>query len=101
MEKEELVPADDFCSYHQVSWSFITSLEEAGLIQITRIEQQQFIPSEQLRELERLVRFHTELQINSEGIAAIAHLLDRMNEMHKELLTIRQKLELYEPWSGD
>lgn len=97
MEQEELVPADDFCSYHQVSWSFITSLEEAGLIQITRIEQQQFIPSEQLKELEKLVRFHTELEINSEGIAAIAHLLDRMNDMHKELTGLKQKLQFYEP----
>ncbi|MDB5231395.1 MAG: hypothetical protein JWN76_2200 [Chitinophagaceae bacterium] len=96
MEENELIPADDFCSYHQVSWAFITSLEDAGIIEIKRVEQQHFIQSEQLKELEKLVRLHTELEINSEGIAAIAHLLQRMNELHRELLTVRQKLQFYE-----
>lgn len=95
MEKEEFLPANDFCTYHHVSYSFISGLEQAGLIEIATIEDQQYLHQDQLREVEKLVRMHTELEINMEGIEAIAHLLHRMKQMQQELKTLQLRLQLY------
>ena len=39
----------EFCSCHQVQYSFINSLSETGLLKITVIEEDEFIDREQLR----------------------------------------------------
>jgi hypothetical protein len=96
MEKADLIAADDFCIHHEVSWSFITALHEAGLIEITTIEERPFLPADYLSEVEKLVRLHTDLNINPEGVEAIAHMLQRMKEMQQELHVLRQRLKLYE-----
>lgn len=96
MEREDLISAEDFCTHHQISFSFIATLQEAGLIEITTMEERQFLPADYLGEVERLVRLHTDLDINPEGVEAIAHLLQRMKEMQKEMQALRQRLRLYE-----
>jgi hypothetical protein len=96
MERTDLIPAEDFCMHHHISYSFIATLQEAGLIEITTVEERQFLPADYMNEIERLVRLHTDLDINPEGVEAIAHLLQRMREMQQELHTLRQRLKLYE-----
>jgi hypothetical protein len=96
MEREDLVPANDFCTYHQISYSFISSLSDAGLVEVTVIEEQQYLKQDQLQDIEKLVRMHTQLDINPEGIEAITHLLQRMADMQQELRTLQQRLDIYE-----
>ena len=38
MENDELIPAEDFCMYHNIEYSFISSLEDSGLIRVTAVE---------------------------------------------------------------
>jgi chaperone modulatory protein CbpM len=96
MDREDLIPANEFCTYHHISYSFISSLNEAGLIEVTVIEEQQYLKQEQIKDLEKLVRLHTELDINPEGVEAIAHLLQRLSDMQQELRSLQQRLDLYE-----
>ena len=96
MAPQDLISANDFCLYHQVSYRFITSLEEAGLIEITTIEQESYLHLEQLGEIERMSRLHNDLGINAEGVDAIFHLLQKMNSLQKELKELKQRLALYE-----
>ena len=65
---ENLIPADEFCLTHNIDVSFIRSLQETGLIEITTIEETTYIHSSQLHELERIVHLYFELDINLEGI---------------------------------
>ena len=46
--------------------------------------------------LEKLVRLHYHLDINVEGIDAITNLLQRMANMHHEILQLKSRLQLYE-----
>jgi len=39
---------------------------------------------------------HTDLQINMEGVAVIAQLLDRMDEMQAKMDRLQNRLNLYE-----
>ena len=96
MPDEQLIIAEEFCAGHQIEISFISSLHEFGLIEITLIEEKQFIAESQLPKLEKLVRMHYDLEINIEGIDAIANLLERINRIQKENNILKNKLRLYE-----
>src|ERR1035437_4836983 len=96
MHKEHLISAIEFCTNHEIEISFISSLHETGLIEIVRIEENEYIDEGQLLQLEEIVRFYYDLGINLEGIETINHLLDRMNGMQDELITLRNRLRLYE-----
>lgn len=96
MELENLVSTDEFCINHQIEISFVSSLHEFGLIEITTIEEKTFIDASQMQKLEKIVRLYYEMDINIEGIEAITHLLQRVNSMQNEITTLRNRLGLYE-----
>jgi hypothetical protein len=96
METEYLISLNDFCAIHDIEVSFISSLNETGLIEITTIEKTDFLDVEQLQQLEKYIRFYYELGINPEGIESIQHLLERVNDLHNEITTLRNRLRLYE-----
>ncbi len=96
MNKEKLIRANDFCANHQIEISFISSLQENGLIEITTIEETGYIQENQLQKLERMVRLYRELDINIEGIDTINHLLQRIIDMQNENNALRNRLRLYE-----
>jgi hypothetical protein len=96
MKTEYLIAIDEFCSNHNVEISFITSLQHSGLIEITLVEESYFIEPDQLPQLEKFTRLFYEMDINVEGIETIAHLLQRMNNMHDELTSLRNRLRFYE-----
>ena len=96
MENPQLISADDFCVHHQVEYSFINSLEQFGLIEITTIEENRFINTDSLSELEKFVRLHYDLDINMEGIEAITYLLEKVKGLQNEINYLRNKLNLYE-----
>jgi hypothetical protein len=96
MQTEYLVAIDEFCTKHNIEVSFISSLQETGLIEITMVDDAAFIQLEQLQEIEKFIRFYYELDINIEGIETISHLLHRVNELQKEIVALRNKVGLYE-----
>ncbi len=96
METEKMISASEFCIYHNVELSFIYSLKEAGLIDVTSIEEKIFVPVNQLKHLEKLMRLKHELDINVEGIETITYLLQRINIMQQHILQLNNKLAFYE-----
>jgi hypothetical protein len=93
---KKLIPACEFCVNHDIGVSFIQSLQETGLIEITTIEETGYIPASQLQELEKIVHLYYDLDINLEGIETINHLLRRINNMQEEITALRNRLRLYE-----
>lgn len=95
MSSEELIEANEFCSYHHIEYTFICSLEEAGLLECKLINEQKFISHDQLLQLEKMIRMYQELDINVAGIEAIINMLSRMQEMQVEIQQLRNKLRFY------
>ncbi len=87
-----LIAVEQFCTYYNVEFSFIESLNELGLIEIIPLNDQHFLPHEQLKELEKMIRLHYDLDINMAGIDAIAHLLTRINNLQQELNSLKNSL---------
>jgi hypothetical protein len=99
MGTEYLIAVDEFCASHNIEISFISSLHQSGLIEITTIQNSGFIEADQLRQLEKYIRLYYELDINLEGIETIDHLLLHINSMQDEIRSLRNRLRLYE--TGD
>jgi hypothetical protein len=96
MNKGNMILADEFCTSHNIEISFISSLQDAGLIEITTVKETEYIHESQLNELEKIVHLYYELDINLEGIETVIHLLHRINEMHDEITLLKNRLRLYE-----
>ena len=96
MQTEYLIAIDEFCAKHEIEVSFISSLQQTGLIEITTIEEVGFIPVDQIQQLEKFMRFYYELDINLEGIETISHLLKRVTDLQEEIIELRNRLGLYE-----
>ena len=93
---QNLIAANEFCRHHNIEISFIYSLHEYGLIEITNLEDTVFIDSSELSELEKFLRLHYELNINLEGIDAISHLLKKLETMQEEMNQLNNRLRFFE-----
>jgi hypothetical protein len=96
METEDLIPTEQFCKHYNIEFSFISSLSEFGLIEIITVQETHYISKEQVKDLEKMIRMHYELDINPEGIDAITHLLEKVDSLNNELTTLKNRLKLYE-----
>jgi chaperone modulatory protein CbpM len=96
MTKAHLIPASDFCVYYNVEYTFISSLQEAGLVEITVLNETTYIPQTELQKLEKMIHLHHDLEINIAGIEAITHLLERVAQMQDDVQGLRNRLRLYE-----
>lgn len=91
----ELITITEYCANSNVDLSFIIALEQSGLITLTSIGEDKFIHQEQLMEMERLIHFHYDLDINIEGIDAIINLLVKIKNMQREIRELHTQLHLH------
>jgi hypothetical protein len=96
MKTQKLIAVNEFCVNHNIEISFLASLQQNGLVEITNIKETGFIDAGQLPQLEKILRFYYELDINMEGIETITHLLQRISSLQEELIRLRNRLRLYE-----
>ena len=96
MQIQDMVSAQDFCTYHNVEISFIYSLQEYGLLEITTLEEKAYVSSNNLQQLEKMVLLYNEMDINLEGIDTITHLLQRINDMQQQITSLTNRLSVYE-----
>jgi hypothetical protein len=94
--KKELFALTTYCSLHGVDHSFITSLNDEGLISIIVENDDEYIEEEQLPDLEIYTRWHHDMGINTEGIDAIRHLVHKLRGVQAELNALKARLKSYE-----
>jgi hypothetical protein len=96
METNNLILIEQLCIHHNIEFSFINTLQEFGLIEVIIIEDNKYIANEKIKDIEKMMRLHFELDINMEGIDAISNLLLQIDNLQKELISTKNKLRLYE-----
>jgi len=96
MRTDNLIAVKQFCIYHDVEDTFITELQQAGIVEVAIVDRDSYIPESELQKLERLIRLHNELEINTAGIEAISHLLQRLEDTQEEMRQLHNKLKAYE-----
>ena len=93
MRQENYISIKTFCEHHGVQESFVLSMQEFELLRVDHVEEEAFIPMEELPILEKMVRLHRELDINPEGIQAVYHLLEQVQNLQQEVVALRRKLD--------
>lgn len=93
--QNELIVVSDYCDKCHIEPSFIDLLQENGLVDILFDEGRPCLTFSQLPDVERYSRMYYDLSINMEGIDAIHHLLERMDEMQREIRDLRTRLRVY------
>ena len=78
MSKTDIILIEHICKHHQVEFSFINSLKEMGLLQVLVLEDGEYVQQHQLKDIEKMIRIHYELNIKL------------------ELLTVKNKLQAFD-----
>ncbi|GAB3919306.1 chaperone modulator CbpM [Larkinella terrae] len=96
MLPEDIIRVEDYCLKYEIEHTFLFSLEEYGLIELTVVEEQKCIPVQQLPAIEKFSNLYYELNINVDGIDAISHLLRKIETMQEEIRGLKTKLSVYD-----
>ncbi len=96
MATQNLIAAHTICEFHAVELSFIQSLHHSGLIELKKIRETVYIDQNELQKLEKILRLHNDLDINIAGIEAIIQLLQQMEDLRREMVSLRNELRLYQ-----
>ena len=96
MNMENLIPIPELCIHYTVELSFFTNLSEMGLLEIKTIESKQYIDSDAIYEIEKMIRMHQELDVNIAGIDVVFNLLQKIDVLQNELTALKNRLRLYE-----
>lgn len=90
----DLIILKEYCSRSQIDPEFLFTLEEAGLIEIHRFDEDYYLHSSQLSDLERYARWHYELSVNAEGIDIIQNLTNEIRDMQEEIARLKGIIKL-------
>ena len=93
MVAKTFISVKEFCASHGVEHSYIIELQNFGLVEI---EENEFIRDTSLPKVEKIIRFHREMNINFEGIEVILNLLERMEQKNDEVRQLKNRLRIYE-----
>jgi len=94
--EQQYILITDFCLSHNIETHFVMELFEYGLVDVIVKENIHYLPLQQLPKAEKIIRLHSDLDINLEGIAVITRLLKRIENMQDEITLLKNKLALYE-----
>lgn len=96
MNMENLIPIPVICTFYEVELSFLTKLSDVGLFEIKTFETNQYIDSDAVFKIEKMVRMHQELKVNIEGIDIVFNLLQKIDTLQNEMTALKNRLRLYE-----
>jgi hypothetical protein len=96
MNTENFIPLNDLCLIYQVEMSFFDSLNTIGMIEITTVEHVQYIDKNTLDSIEKVIRMHQELDLNIEGVAVAFHLLEKINDLQSQVISLKNRLRIFE-----
>ena len=96
MNTTHLISIQQFCTLYDVPVTFIEALHDYELVEITITENETFLQTKQLNDVEKMMRLHYDLEINLEGVDAIYNLLKQVENLQSQVRTLKNKLNSYE-----
>ena len=96
MKTENLISIQQFCRHYNVPEDFITALHEYDLVEVTITETENYLQTNQLNDVEKMMRLHYDLNINLEGIDAIYNLLKQVEHLQSQITELKNKLDAYQ-----
>ncbi|AOW20686.1 chaperone modulator CbpM [Urechidicola croceus] len=94
METTDFISIERISTHYNIPISFIQNLNEYDLVQFIEVEETVCIYKTEIKEIEKMMRLHYELDINMEGLDAIFNLLNKVDSLKQEVVTLQNKLRL-------
>ena len=95
MMSQKKITYTECLQIYQVEETFLDQLQSSGLIEIVLEEDDRYIEYDYLQEIEQFVRWHYELEINMEGIEALHHMLQQVQQLQDDVAKLRGELNFY------
>jgi hypothetical protein len=95
MDTKNLIPIDQLCGVYEIPESFIDDLCSYELVEVIDTDDARYIPQDHIKDIEKLMRLHFDLNINYDGLDVVMHLLERIEELEKEVNYLKNKLSIY------
>ncbi|WP_295128945.1 chaperone modulator CbpM [uncultured Chitinophaga sp.] len=92
----EMITVREYCLQYETDQSFISALEENGLITVTIVETEPCIHFDDLHSLDTYRSWYYDMNINVEGIDALLHVVNKMKQLQQQVHVLRSRLRLYE-----
>ena len=96
MNTEKLILLSSLSYHYNLEMEFFINLSEMNRIDIITINKSQYVDEATLYKIEKMIRLHQELNINTEGIDIVFNLLEKINNLQNELILVKNRLRLYE-----
>lgn len=96
MIPEGYISIERLSSLYKVSLTFFEELDDYGLVRFQTVEHFRCVHEDEIKKIEKIIRLHHELEINTPGIETILHLLKKVENLQEELQRIQNRLDLYE-----
>lgn len=96
MEEQNYISIRTFCELHDVKESFVRSMCEFEIVRVDQEKGESLLSVDELPLLEKMVRLHNELDINVEGVQAVFHLLQQVENLQDEVAMLRRKLSRFD-----
>lgn len=96
MNSEKLILLDSLCTHYNIEMTFFYNLSEMNRITIKTIDKSLYVEENTLYEIEKMIRMHQELNVNTEGIDIVLNLLEKIDSLQNQLVSVKNRLRLYE-----
>ncbi len=96
MNDKKLIPIKTFCTIYKTPTSFLDDLYEYEIIKFKIVDNKKHIRLKDINTIEKLMRLHFDLNINMEGLDAIIHLTNQINQLQDEINELKNKINFYE-----
>jgi len=96
MNTKNLIPLSLLYIQYNLETSFFFKLHEMGLLEILTVDETKYVRPESVHEIEKMIRIHEELEVNIHGIDVILNLLEKIELLQNELISVKNRLSLYE-----
>lgn len=96
MPIQKMIAVTEYCKYHSIDKALIEELHNNDLLILHIENRKRFIPYSEIRALEGMLRIIRDLEVNTNGLATILHMMKRMEAQRQELVEARRLLAFYE-----
>jgi len=96
MDSKSLISIQQICIHYNVPVGFIKALQDYDLVKVTTTENEIYLQTNQLNNVEKMIRLHYDLDINLAGIDAIYNLLEKVESLQRKLQLLENKISFYE-----
>lgn len=96
MKTENFISIQQICTHYNIPRSFVSALEYYELIEIISVQNAPCIHKTQIKNIEKMMRLHYELDINFEGMDAIFNLLKKVESLNESIVELHNRLKRFE-----